>query len=303
MAADSVSCHGWLVLDKPEGMGSTTAVSRLRRIFDCRKAGHAGTLDPFAEGVLPVAFGEATKTVPYVMGGTKVYRFTAAWGEARDTDDVTGRVTAVSPHRPSRAEIEAALSGFTGEILQRPPDYSAVHVGGERAHSLARRGVELQIPARRVRVDALRLVAGDGAETEFEMTCGKGVYVRAIIRDLGERLGCFGHAVRLRRVRSGPFDESQAWALDKIEKICDTADRCAILLPVSAGLVDIPAAEITESEARLLRQGQAIPAAVGLPGGAAVWASRKGSPVAVCHIGEGQLRPSRVFGLPDRPGE
>ncbi len=299
--ASEESRSGWLALDKPTGMTSAAAVARLRRLLEIRKAGHAGTLDPFASGVLPVAFGEATKTVPYAMEGSKRYRFTVAWGEARDTDDVTGETVATSETRPVRADIESALEGYRGDILQRPPQYSAVHVGGKRAYRLARAGESFDLPPRPVRVDGLRMLEaeGDGADggekrTRFELECGKGVYVRSLARDLGEALGCLGYVADLRRTAVGRFDSPTP--LDKVEQIGHSGARRAMLLPISAGLDDIPALEVTGEEAQRLRRGIAIRApASGVPQGAAAWASLGGEVVAICNALDGLLRPSRVF--------
>lgn len=292
-------CDGWLVLDKPEGIGATEAVTRLRKLLGCRKAGHAGTLDPLASGVLPVAFGEATKTVPWVMGGAKRYRFSVIWGEARDTDDRTGAVTQTSAMRPERHAIEAALPGFTGDILQRPPDYSALHIGGERAYRRARRGEPVELAPRTVRVDSLRLLPGPSRDAAtFELRCGKGVYVRAIARDLGTLLGCFGHVADLRRLESGPFAEVQSVPLDSVARIGDIAARRAMLLPVSAGLADIPAVPISDGSARSLRQGQSVPAASPYPDGSTVWASLEGQAVGICRMRAGRLYPFRIFQLP-----
>lgn len=299
--ATEESRSGWLALDKPPGMTSAAAVARLRRLLEIRKAGHAGTLDPFASGILPVAFGEATKTVPYAVEGRKRYRFTVVWGEARDTDDVTGNAVATCERRPERAEIEAALEDFRGDILQRPPRYSAVHVGGRRAYRLARAGEIFELPARPARIDGLRMLEaeGDGAGggvlwARFELECGKGVYVRALARDLGEALGCLGYVADLRRTAVGRFES--AMPLDKVEQMGHSGARRAMLLPISAGLDDIPALEVTGEEAQRLRRGMAIRAlASGVPHGAAVWASAGGEVVAICKLLEGKLRPSRVF--------
>lgn len=299
--ASEESRSGWLALDKPTGMTSAAAVAALRRLLEIRKAGHAGTLDPFASGVLPVAFGEATKTVPYAVEGSKRYRFTVAWGEARDTDDITGETVATSATRPGQAEIELALEGFRGDIQQRPPQYSAVHVGGKRAYRLARAGERFELPPRPVRVDGLRMLEaeGDGAgggveRTRFELECGKGVYVRSLARDLGEALGCLGYVADLRRTAVGRFDSPTP--LDKMEKIAHSGARRAMLLPISAGLDDISALEVTGEEAQRLRRGIAIRApASGVPQGAAVWSSLGGEVVAICNLLDGLLRPSRVF--------
>ncbi len=290
---------GWLVLDKPEGISSTRALARVRKLLGIQKAGHAGTLDPFASGVLPVAFGEATKTVPYAMAGKKRYRFTIVWGESRDTDDATGETLESSTVRPPREAIEECLVRFTGCILQRPPSYSAVHVSGKRAYELARQGERPELKPRQVQVDSLRLLAlEDGTRTTFEMLCGKGVYVRSIARDMGMELGCFGYAAELRRLASGPFTEDMAMTLDEIEKIWDSAARRENLLPVSTGLDDIPALPVTSEEARLLRRGQSVRGMdPGVPCGTTAWASLLGQPVAIGVVREGRLHPSRVFNL------
>ncbi len=291
---------GWLVLDKPPGITSAAAVGSLRRLLGIRKAGHSGTLDPFATGVLPVAFGEATKTVPIAVDGRKQYRFTVTWGEARDTDDATGQAVGWSADRPGASDIAACLPTFTGEILQRPPDFSAVHVDGERAHALARRGKSPRLQRRPVVVHSFRLVAGSRDSAEFEMTCGKGTYVRSIARDMGEALGCLGHVAVLRRLRAGPFRESASLPLEKIRKMPHSGARRAVLLPISAGLADIPAVAVTAEEARCLRRGQAItPELPGpVPGGTVAWASRRGSPVSIGRVEDGMFRPSRVFQPP-----
>lgn len=296
MAATQADGDGWLVLDKPEGITSGAALARLRRLFGIRKAGHAGTLDPFASGVLPVAFGEATKTVPYVTSGEKGYRFTVRWGEERATDDCDGEVVARSEARPARADIEAALGAFRGEVRQRPPVYSAVHIDGERAYARARRGEAPQPAERIVTVRALDLVGAEADRATFEMACGKGVYVRAIARDLGRALGCLGHAERLRRTRAGRFVESGAVELDTIEKIAHSGARRAMLLPVAAGLDDIPALEVTGEGARFLRRGQAAQCAgPRVPCGEVAWASLRGVPVAIGVVRRGTLEPFRVF--------
>lgn len=293
--ASEAAAGGWLVLDKPAGMTSASAVARLRRLLGIRKAGHAGTLDPFATGVLPIAFGEATKTVPYVAGWRKSYRFTVAWGEARDTDDITGTTVAEGGALPDRASIEAALEAFRGDILQRPPRFSAVHAGGRRAYRRARAGEDFELAPRPARVEALRLLGREGpGRARLEMECGKGVYVRSLARDLGEALGCLGYATELRRTAVGPF--SAPVPLDAIEELMHTGARRAMLLPISAGLDDIPALEVTGEEARLLRRGMVIRCpAPGAPQGAAVWASEGGEVVAICELREALLRPSRVF--------
>ena len=299
---------GWLVVDKPPGPSSAATVGCLRRWFRLRKAGHAGTLDPMASGVLPVAFGEATKTVSHAMAGRKRYRFTVAWGEARDTDDAAGRVIGQSDRRPGAAAIAACLPRFIGEIRQRPPDFSAIRVGGRRAYALARSGQAPDLPARPVRIHALRLVAAETAErAEFLLDCGSGTYVRSIARDLGEALGCLGHVTELRRLCSGPFAEADAHPLAELRDMPDSDGRRALLLPVSAGLADIPALVVSREAALRIRRGLAIPpespGCPGIPGGVLdgtiAWASCDGHPVAIGRVEGGAFRPSRVLHPPE----
>jgi tRNA pseudouridine55 synthase len=196
---------GWLVLDKPVGMGSTEAVSKIKWLFNAEKAGHAGTLDPLASGMLPIALGEATKTVPYVMDGAKVYRFTVSWGEERSTDDLEGPVTKTSDKRPSEEEIRAVMPNYTGIIMQTPPQFSAIKIAGERAYDLAREGATVDIPAREVEIGRLEIIENSADRTVFEIDCGKGTYVRSLARDMGRDLGCFGHISELRRTEVDPF--------------------------------------------------------------------------------------------------
>jgi tRNA pseudouridine55 synthase len=218
--------HGWVVLDKPVGMTSTQAVGAIKRLFKSKTAGHAGTLDPLASGCLPVAMGEATKTVPFVMDGRKSYRFTVRWGEERDTDDAEGRVTGRSDRRPGRAEIEALLPAFTGAILQVPPQYSAIKVAGERAYDLARDGEAVELKARPVQIDRLTLLAVPDAErAEFEAECGKGTYVRSLARDMGRALGCLGHIEALRRQSVGGMGAETMISLEQLSHLCDRAAR------------------------------------------------------------------------------
>ena len=291
---------GWLVLDKPSGITSAAAVGMLRRLCGIRKAGHAGTLDPLATGVLPVAFGEATKTVPYAMDGRKRYRFTVAWGEARDTDDAAGRLVGSSDSRPEVADIRACMPAFTGRILQRPPDFSAIRVGGRRAHMLARRGADPRLRERPVEIHSLCLLHSGPDQAIFEMECGKGAYVRSIARDMGETLGCLGHVTILRRLQAGPFHETVSLPLEKIRQLPHSNARRAVLLPISAGLADIPAVAVTVEEACRLRRGLAItPEFSGrVPSGTVAWASRAGIPVAIGFTENAVFRPSRVFHTP-----
>ncbi|WP_439514929.1 tRNA pseudouridine(55) synthase TruB [Oceanibaculum nanhaiense] len=297
---------GWVVLDKPEGLNSTRAVSIVRRLFDAAKAGHAGTLDPLATGVLPIALGEATKTVPFVMDGRKAYRFTVRWGEARTTDDREGEVSDTSDVRPAEADILAALPGFLGEIEQVPPRYSAIKIDGERAYDLARANMPIEMKSRIVtltRLDLLRIVDADHAE--FEVECGKGTYVRSLARDLAMVLGTVGHVTSLRRTRSGPFTLDHAISLDLLEESAQGPGLQSHLLPIETALDDIPALALNGSEASQLRSGQPIPmfraADIGRLGDLdkvdIVCAMAEGRPVALTRFAEGRLHPVRVFNL------
>ena len=261
--------HGWVVLDKPVGMTSTHAVSVVKRLFKARRAGHAGTLDPLASGLLPIALGEATKTVPFVMDGRKRYRFTVRWGEERDTDDAEGRVVASSAERPAVAAIRALLPSFTGTIAQVPPRYSAVKIDGERAYDLAREGEVVELEPRPVEIHRLDLVenaeVADPDRSVFEAECGKGTYVRAIARDMGRLLGCFGHVVELRRTLVGPFSENDAVSVEALQELAQAHDPAPTvgapgspLLPVEAGLTALPALAVSRSDAARLARGQAV---------------------------------------------
>jgi tRNA pseudouridine55 synthase len=251
---------GWLIIDKPPGLTSTDVVNRVRRAFDAQKAGHGGTLDPLATGVLPIAFGAATKTVPYVMDGTKLYRFTLRFGEARDTDDADGKITATSDIRPDDDQIRAALPQFTGDIMQTPPIFSAVKIAGERAYDMAREGRPPALEPRPARVDSFELIERPGPDTAiFEVASGKGVYMRSLARDLATACGTLGHIAALRRLRVGPFTAEQSIPLDKLAATADTPPASPdLLLPVATALADIPALALTEAEASGLRHGQAI---------------------------------------------
>jgi tRNA pseudouridine55 synthase len=296
---------GWLIIDKPAGLTSTDVVNRVRRAFDAQKAGHGGTLDPLATGVLPVAFGAATKTVPYVMDGTKLYEFTLRFGEARDTDDADGAVTETSPVRPGDEAIRAALAGFRGAIMQIPPVFSAIKVGGERAYDLAREGRAPVLEPRPARVDRFELVARPDADhAVFEVQSGKGVYMRSLARDLARACGTVGHIAALRRKRVGPFTEADAIPLDKALAVEDTGRSSPdLLLPVATALADIPALALTEAEAVQLAQGQAISllALMGRipdaadPAGGLVRAMAGGRVTGLCRLDEGWLRPERIL--------
>ncbi|MDE2008009.1 MAG: tRNA pseudouridine(55) synthase TruB [Rhodospirillales bacterium] len=296
---------GWLIVDKPQGLTSTDVVNRVRRAFDAQKAGHGGTLDPLATGVLPIAFGAATKTVPYVMDGTKLYRFTLRFGEARDTDDADGQVTATAAARPDEAAILAALPAFRGDILQVPPAFSAVKVAGERAYDMAREGRAPVLEPRPARVDRFDLVARPDADTAiFEVQSGKGVYMRSLARDLAAACGTLGHVAALRRLRVGPFAEADAIPLDKIAGGDHTAPASPDLLrPVATALADIPALALTESEAFQLTTGQAL-SLVGLmgripasadPDGGLARAMAGGRVIGLCRLKDGLCRPERIL--------
>jgi tRNA pseudouridine55 synthase len=297
--------HGWLIFDKPKGMTSTQAVTRARHLYGAQKAGHAGTLDPLATGVLPIAFGEATKTVPFAVEGNKQYRFTVRFGAATDTDDAEGAIVATSELRPTRAEIEAALPRFIGEISQVPPRYSALKVAGARAYDLAREDQDFELAPRRALIDSLELIdMPDPDHCMIEARCGKGTYVRALARDLGEALGCFAHVTELRRTRVGPFAEEAAISLAKLEELGHSAAGrdalLGVLKPVQTALDDIPALAISGQDATRLKRGQPVllrgrdaPILKG-----PVYATSRGSLVAVGEVSQGELRPTRVFNLP-----
>jgi tRNA pseudouridine55 synthase len=295
--------HGWLCLDKPEGMTSTEAVNRVRRITDARKVGHGGTLDPLATGVLPLALGEATKTVAYVIDGRKHYRFTARLGEARATDDAEGEVLATSAVRPTSAEVAALLPRFIGRIEQVPPRFAAVKVEGERAYDLARRGEVVELAARPVHVERFDLVERpDPDHVVFEVVCGRGTYVRALVRDLGAALGCLGHVVALRRLRVGPFSLAEAISLTALEQVVADDALPQVLLPVGDALGDLPALPLTQPQVDRLRAGQTIRVAPGLLVGAAerdatVRAMAAGRMVALARLDGAELSPVRVFNL------
>lgn len=288
---------GWLVVDKPAGITSTAVVNKVRWAFGAQKAGHAGTLDPAATGVLAVALGEATKTVPYITDALKCYRFTVAFGAATTTDDAEGEVIESSALRPTEAEIAAALPAFRGEIMQVPPQFSAVKVAGERAYDLAREGERLDLAPRPLWVESLELVARPDADhAEFEMVCGKGGYVRSIARDLGRALGCLGHVARLRRTWSGPFDAAEGVDLDLIDRLAKSEALDAYLKPLELGLADLPEAKATAEGAARLRNGNpGMVIASGIEFGEEAWASFEGRALAVGRYMGGELHPARVF--------
>lgn len=290
---------GWLVVDKPAGVTSTAVVNKVKWALSAQKAGHAGTLDPAATGVLAVALGEATKTVPYITDALKCYRFVVTFGAATTTDDAEGTVVETSALRPTDAAIAAALPAFRGDILQVPPQFSAVKVEGERAYDLAREGVEMDLVARPLWVERLEVLARPDADhVELEMVCGKGGYVRSIARDLGRALGCLGHVQWLRREWSGPFQAKGGLSMDEIERMAKTDELDSYIRPLELGLADLPQLPATPEGAVRLKNGN--------PGmvisstahyGDEAWASYQGKPVAVGIYKAGELHPSRVFNL------
>ena len=293
--------NGWLVIDKTPGMTSTQVVNDVKRVTQAQKVGHGGTLDPLATGILPIALGEATKTVAYIMDARKGYEFTLRFGEARDTDDAAGVAIATSPLRPSDEEIRTALPRFTGLIMQVPPRYAAVKVQGERAYDLARRGETVELAPREIRIDELELVRRvDADHAEFRMASGKGAYVRAIARDLGEALGCYAHVSALRRTEVGSFNASNAVSLDSLARIVEDDTLPQVLVPMTTALAGIPALAVTEPQALRLRSGQPVritPALVGeeVVEPATVRAMRAGELIALARLEGMELSPVRVF--------
>ena len=298
--------HGWIIIDKPGGLSSNAVVGRVRRLTGAAKVGHAGTLDPMATGVLPMALGEATKIVSYLMDGAKAYRFTVRWGEQRNTDDAEGEVVATSDARPAKEQILAVLGNFIGDIEQVPPVFSAIKIEGKRAYALARADQAPKMKPRTIHIEDLKLLSMvDADHAEFEAVSGKGAYMRSLARDLGTALGTVGHIVQLRRIAVGPFDEKQAISLDKLESLRHSAPLSEHLLPVETVLDDIPALALTETEARKLSQGQAIPVLPvasrsplkNIGQGDVVRVMAEGRLVALAKINGGEIRPFRVMNL------
>ena len=297
--------HGWVAIDKAVGMTSTQVVSTVKRLYAAKRAGHAGTLDPLASGALPIALGEATKTVPFVMEGRKSYRFTVRWGEERDTDDAEGVIVATSAERPDAGAIRVAIGSFIGTIAQVPPAFSAIKVDGERAYDLARDGAPPALPARPVTIHELTLTeTPDADHAVFEACCGKGAYVRALARDLGRLLGVCGHVCALRRTAVGPFSESNMISLEDLEALWHRAgagegNLADALMPVETALDDIPALALGRADAARLRRGQAVlvrgrdaPIFRG-----PVYVTTGGRLVALAEIDRGEILPKRVFNL------
>ncbi|MCG7508915.1 tRNA pseudouridine(55) synthase TruB [Mesorhizobium retamae] len=303
---------GWLILDKPFGMGSTEAVSKVKWLFQAEKAGHAGTLDPLASGMLPIALGDATKTVPYVQDGAKIYRFTVAWGEERTTDDLEGPVTKTSERRPTEAEVGALLAKYTGVIMQTPPQFSAIKIAGERAYDLARDGETVDIPAREVEIGRLDIVEHSADQTVFEVECGKGTYVRSLARDMGRDLGCFGYIAALRRTEVDPFTHEDFVTIAELEAALPPAgegeeapfsgaDRYAalddFLIDTAAALECLPQVAISDDAASKIRLGNPVI----IRGRDApleadeACATARGKLVAIGAIEQGMFKPKRVF--------
>jgi tRNA pseudouridine55 synthase len=287
---------GWVILDKPASLSSTQAVGRIKYLFNVKKAGHAGTLDPLATGVLPIALGEATKTVPFVQAGRKSYEFDIVWGTETTTDDAEGEVTAASGHRPTEIEVEAALSLFTGLIEQVPPAFSAIKINGERAYDLARAGEKMELEPRAVEIDRFELIDHAPDKSRFIVDCAKGTYVRSLARDLARKLATHGHAGHLRRTRTGIFTIADAVSLDQIEA-ADPDGRDAFLRPVATGLRDVPEIRVDTGQAGIIRRGNPVL----LTGAGApialvdAWASLKGEVVALGYVEKGQFKPRRVI--------
>ena len=301
--------NGWINLDKPEGLGSTQAVGKVRRLFDAQKVGHGGTLDPLATGILPIALGEATKTIPYCQDHIKVYSFAACWGEERNTDDAEGEVIATSPVRPTAEQIQAILPRFTGEISQIPPQFSAIKVDGERAYDLARDGEDFELNARTVYIETLEMTEFNPDMPRFRVVCGKGTYMRSLVRDMARALGTVGYIKDLRREAVGPLTQNTAISLEKLQELADSARLEEALLPVETVLADIPALALTTQEAARLNQGQALTfiarpdierlnkAGIDWKAGDTALAVLNGLPVALVSVDGPEIHPVRVLNL------
>lgn len=301
--------NGWVNLDKPAGLGSTQAVGKVRRLFDAQKVGHGGTLDPLATGILPIALGEATKTIPYCQDHIKIYSFAACWGEQRNTDDAEGHVIATSPVRPTEAEIQAILPRFTGEIEQIPPLFSAIKVDGERAYDLARDGAEFELESRTVYIETLEMTDFNPDAPRFRVVCGKGTYIRSLVRDMAQALGTVGYIRDLRREAVGPLTQKTAISLEKLQELADSARLEEALLPVETVLADIPALALSTQEAARLKNGQALTfiarpdierldkAGIDWKAGDTALAVLNGLPVALVDVEGPTIHPVRVLNL------
>ena len=296
MSKQSNPFNGWIILDKPSGITSAHAVAKVKRLLKPSKIGHAGTLDPLASGILPLALGEATKTVSYMMDGRKSYGFTVTWGEERDTDDVQGAVTATSDKRPSQEEIHNILQDYTGKIRQIPPDYSAIKIDGQRSYDAARRGETLELVAREVEVHALAITDYHIEKTSFICDCGKGTYIRSLARDMGRQLGCLGTISQLRRLRVASFTETHAISLELLEKMFHKGEL-SFLRPVESALDDILAWDISPDQAISIKRGQSIIATASVPDNTVVLVRCDNIPVAMCTVSQGSVKPVRVFNL------
>jgi tRNA pseudouridine55 synthase len=288
--------HGWIIVDKPKGLSSAQVVGKIKRHFKVNKVGHGGTLDPLATGVLPIALGEATKALSYILDATKAYRFEVKWGEARSTEDLEGEITATSPHRPKRQEIEQALPFFTGSIEQTPPSYSALKVNGKRAYVLAREGKEVILAPRQIKIHSLTLLETSPHSATFEVVCTKGTYVRSLARDLALHLGTYGHLISLRRLMAGPFLEQNAILLASFLNIVHKTELTKYVLPLQDALADILALEVEESEGAKFRQGQIILSSHNLTEDR-VLILCKGMPLGFAKMNKGALTPLRVFNI------
>lgn len=301
--------NGWINLDKPEGLGSTQAVGKVRRLFDAQKVGHGGTLDPLATGILPIALGEATKTIPYCQDHIKIYSFAACWGEARNTDDAEGEVIATSAIRPTEAQIQALLPRFTGEISQIPPQFSAIKVDGERAYDLARDGEDFELKARTVYIETIEMIEFNPDLPRFRVICGKGTYMRSLVRDMAQALGTVGYIRDLRREAVGPLSQNTAISLEKLQELADSARLEEALLPVETVLADIPALALSTQEAARLKNGQALTfiarpdierldkAGIDWKAGDTALAVLQGTPVALVDVEGPNIHPVRVLNL------
>lgn len=301
--------NGWINLDKPEGLGSTQAVGKVRRLFDAQKVGHGGTLDPLATGILPIALGEATKTIPYCQDHIKVYSFAACWGEQRNTDDAEGEVIATSPVRPTEEQIQAILPRFTGEIEQVPPKFSAIKIDGERAYDLARDGEDIELAARTVYIEHIEIIEFNSETPRFRVVCGKGTYIRSLVRDMALALGTVGYIRDLRREAVGPLTQKTAISLEKLQELADSARLEEALLPVETVLADIPALALSTQEAARLKNGQALTfiarpdierlekAGIDWKAGDTALAVLQGTPVALVDVEGPNIHPVRVLNL------
>ena len=286
--------NGWIILDKPKGISSATGVAKVRRLFNGAKAGHGGTLDPLATGVLPIALGEATKVMGYILDGNKAYRANVIWGESRNTEDAEGSVTGTSSHRPDREAILAVLPRFTGRLSQQPPSFSALKVDGRRSYTAARAGEPVELKPREIDIFSLELVENCRDHAVLDVFCGKGTYVRALARDIALALGTLGYLGELRRTRAGPFWESQAISLASLEDLSHSARLAEALLPLETALDDIPALALDGEAAEKLRHGQTISVSTGLKDGI-FFAKTDTGPVAMARVIDGTLKPIRVF--------